>query len=226
MIRHLLAGLGLSVACVGTSYGFGGLYLGADLGLGYSTNEHDYADANGAGKTTKTAFGAVYGAHVGYLYEIGTSKTIVGAEIYGNLTSMNPSFKFGADGFPVQGDVKIKRKNSLGLAVLIGKMFNIKTMIYGRLAYERAAFDHEYKFDTTSYITQYAGQSVKKSVSIMAPVIGLGLAYKPARAIIVGGEYQFAGLYGKKKVISDSNFQTEISPVEHRLLLKISFVFG
>ena len=211
---------------VSSAHGFGGVYIGADLGIGYASTEHDYADLIGKQKKLQTAFGGVYGGHVGYLYEIGTSKTIVGAEVYGNLSSMNPSYQFGADGQPVQGEVKIQRTNAVGLGLVIGKMFNIKTMVYGKMAYERATFKHDYKFRTTAYTPQLAGKSIRKNITIMAPVIGLGLAYKPTRTIIVGGEYQFAGVYGKKKVINQANILTETSPVEHRLLLRVSFSFG
>lgn len=229
----MVSGLNNKIATVFTclamatgAQAFGGVYAGADVGLGYDSSEHSYADLTGKGKKNETAFGAVYGGHIGYLYEIGTSKTIVGAEIYGNLSSMNPSYQFGADGLAVQGDVKIQRTNAVGLGLVIGKMFNIKTMVYGKMAYERATFKHEYKFRTTSYIPQYAGKTVRKNVSIMAPVIGLGLAYKPTRMIIVGGEYQFAGMYPKKKVFNEANIVTETAPVEHRLMLRVSFTFG
>lgn len=215
-----------SSAMITGAQSFGGVYAGADVGMGYSSSEHNYADLVGKGKKVQTAFGAVYGGHVGYLYEIGASKTIVGAEIYGNLSSMNPSFQFGADGFAVQGDVKIQRTNAIGLGLVIGKMFNIKTMVYGKMSYERATFKHEYKFRTTSSVLQYAGKTLRKNVSVMAPVMGLGLAYKPTRMIIVGGEYQFAGMYPKKKVINQANIVTEIAPVEHRLMLRVSFTFG
>ena len=213
-------------AMVTGAQGFGGFYAGADVGMGYDSSEHDYADLTGKGKKNQTSFGAVYGGHVGYLYEIGTSKTIVGAEVYGNLSSMNPSYQYGADNLPIQGEVKIQRTNAVGLGLVIGKMFNIKTMIYGKTSYERATFKHEYKFRTTSYITQYAGKTIRKNVSIMAPVIGLGIAYKPTRMIIIGGEYQFAGMYPKKKIFNETNIVTETSPVEHRLMLRVSFTFG
>ncbi len=214
------------LALASSAHSFGGAYVGADVGLGYKSSEHSYADLVGKGKKNETAFGAVYGGHIGYLYEIGTSKTIVGAEIYGNLSSMNPTFQFGADGQAVQGEVKIQRTNALGLGLVIGKMFNIKTMVYGKMSYERATYKHEYKFRTTSTINQYRGKTFRKNVSLMAPVIGLGLAYKPSRMFIVGGEYQFAGLYPKKKILNEANIVTETSPVEHRLLLRVSFTFG
>ena len=209
-----------------SAYGFGGFYAGADLGLGYSSSEHDYSDLTGKGKTNETAFGAVYGGHAGYLYEIGTSKTIVGGEIYGNIASMNPTYKFGVDNLPVQGEVKIKRSNAIGLGLIAGKMFNIKTMVYGKMAFERATFDYEYKFRPTSILVQYRGKTVKRSITEMGPVIGLGLAYKPTRMFIVGAEYQFGGAFPKKKVFNEANIVTEFSPVEHRLLLKVSFAFG
>ena len=229
MVSGLNNKIAVIVACAAMTTGahaFGGLYVGADVGTGYDSSEHSYADLNGKGKKNETAFGAVYGGHIGYLYEVGASKTIVGAEVYGNLSSMNPSYQFGADGLAVQGDVKIQRTNAVGLGLVIGKMFNIKTMIYGKMAYERATFKHEYKFRTTSYLAGYAGKTIRKNVSIMAPVIGLGLAYKPTRMIIVGGEYQFAGMYPKKKVINVANLVTETAPVEHRLMLRVSFTFG
>jgi hypothetical protein len=226
MMRYLLMGLALSGAFINTGHTFGGAYVGADLGLGYASTQHKYADLQGKGKATQTSYGAVYGAHAGYLYEIGASKTIVGGEVYGNLSSMNPSVKLGADNFPVQGDAKIKRSTSAGAALIVGKMLNIKTMVYGRVAYEHATYQHEYKFRTSNTLGQQAGKTLKKNVAFTAPVIGGGLAYKVARMIMVGGEYQFAGMYGKKKVVNMSNFQTETDPVEHRIMLKVSFVFG
>ncbi|MBW8308934.1 MAG: hypothetical protein K0M45_04770 [Candidatus Paracaedibacteraceae bacterium] len=225
-MRYLLTTWGLSVAIINTVHAFGGAYVGADLGLGYASTQHKYADLQGKGKATQTAYGAVYGAHAGYLYEIGTSKTIVGGELYGNLGSMNPSIKVGADNYPVQGDVKIKRSNSVGAALIVGKMLNIKTLLYGRVAYERATYQHEYKFRASNTVGQQAGKTLKKNIAFTAPIIGAGIAYKAARMIMVGGEYQFAGMYGKKKVLSVSNIQTETDPVEHRILLKVSFVFG
>lgn len=226
MVRTLLTGLAVSVSCLGVGHAFGGAYLGVDLGIGHASIQHKYSDVTGSGKVTKATTGAVYGAHAGYLYEIGTSKTIVGGELYGNTSSPTPSFSVGTDNFAVQGEVKIKRTMAVGGALVVGKMFNLKTMLYGRLAYEFATFEHRYNFNATSIVTQFAGKSVKKNVSVGGAVMGLGLAYKVSRMMMAGAEYQFAGMYGRHKSLSQSNFKTEIEPVEHRLLLKVSFVFG
>lgn len=227
MVRYLITTLSLSVACISSAAAFGGVYIGADLGMGQTSITHKYNDvARGTGKSDKSTFGGVYGAHVGYLHEIGTSKTIVGGELYTNLSSMHPSMNFGVDGLPIQGDVKIKRSSAIGIAVIAGKMFNLKTMLYGRVAYEKASYQTQYRFSPGSVITSHAGHTIKKNVSIMAPVIGMGIAYKPARMIIVGGEYQFAGLYDKKGVLNEAGIRTSIEPVEHRLLVKVSFAFG
>lgn len=227
MVRYLITTLSLSVVCISSAVAFGGVYIGADLGMGQTSITHRYNDvARGTGKADKSTFGGVYGAHVGYLHEIGTSKTIIGGELYTNLSSMHPSMNFGADGLPVEGDVKIKRSNAIGIAIIAGKMFNLKTMLYGRVAYEKSSFQTQYRFNSGSAITSHAGHTNKKSESMMAPVIGAGIAYKPARMIIVGGEYQFAGLYDKKSVLNEAGIRTSIEPIEHRLLIKVSFAFG
>jgi hypothetical protein len=226
MIRRFLKGMLVSTAWVSLGHAFGGAYAGADLGGGYASIRHRSQNGGTTGKSTKKAFGGVYGVHAGYLYEIGSSRTIIGGEIYANSSSMNPKFSFGSSGQPAQGTVKIKRTVAIGGALLIGKMFNLKTMIYGRIAYEVARFHPVYKFNAASTNSQFAGKSIKKNVSATTPVLGVGLAYKFMRTIIVGAEYQLAAFYGNKKVIKDTTFSTQIHPVEHRLLLRVSFAFG
>lgn len=226
MASNLFKSFAVSVLCLSSSHAFGGAYVGLDAGLTNMSLTHRVKTAYGPGKTQVTANGIAYGAHGGYLYEVGSSKTIVGGEAYLNLAMPNPSVKFGADGDTPEGVVKIKRSRSIGAAAIVGKMMNIDTLVYGRIGLEHATYYHHFSFASTTSVPGFSGKQIKKGFSFLAPVVGAGIAYKINRTTMIGAELQLANFFKKKNTVKGPDFQANLAPSEKRILGRASFVLG
>jgi len=201
------------------SNNYGGVFVGGGLGIGGMRAESKYADAlQGNGKTTLNKFGAAYQIHAGYLTEIGSSKTMVGGEIYLNGSSAKKEGNVGINGGNVAGTVNLKRSLGYGLALIVGKLVNPKVMIYARAAYEASRYNIDLKLDGAQ------SQSIKKTYTGFVP--GVGFDYKVTPNIVVGLGYDYAGLFGNKDVYQNGNVKVQVNPAEHRIMAKVSFVLN
>lgn len=200
------------------SNSYGGAFVGGGIGVGGMRAEGKYTDAvQGEGKTNFNKFGAAYQLHGGYLTEIGTSKTMVGGEIYLSGSSAKKASNIGVDGGAVAGSLNLKRSVGYGFAVIAGKLVNPKVMVYGRVGYEMSRYNID--LNLTGGVQP---QSIKKTFSGVVP--GAGIDYKVAPNVLVGVEYNYAGLFGNKVVYEQGNQKVEVNPTEHRLLVKASFM--
>lgn len=198
---------------------FGGVFIGAGLGVGMMRNDTKYVDTTqGEGKTTASKVGGYYQFHAGYLHEVGTSKTMVGGDIYISGSSAKKLDNIGVDGGDIAGTIDQKRSTGFGLAVIAGKLINPKVMVYGRMGYETSRYEMKLN------LTGSTPQSFTKSYAGMVP--GVGLNYKVASNMLVGLGYDYAGLFSNKTVYDDGNVNVQVKPVEHRVMVKLSFVFN
>lgn len=199
---------------------YGGLFAGVGLGAGMANNEINYFDiGNGAsGKTTANKIGLYYQAHVGYLHEVGDSKTMIGGDIYFNSSSVDKAVHLKADVLGSAGALKAKRSSGYGIAVIAGKLVNPKVMVYTRLGYETS------RYNMTLALDGQQDKTFNSNYTGMVP--GVGLNYKATSNMLIGVGYDFAGLATKKVIYQDAAQTIELKPVEHRLMVKVSFVFN
>ncbi|WP_032112668.1 outer membrane protein [Candidatus Paracaedibacter symbiosus] len=199
---------------------YGGVFVGAGLGVGALRSETKYVDNTtlASGKSTATKFGLYYQGHLGYLHEVGDSKTMIGGDVYVNGSSANKVENIGANGQLVAGTLQQKRSVGYGVALIAGKLVNPKVMIYARLGYEMSRYKMNLKL---------AGQQQKTFNKDYASVVpGVGLNYKVAHNVLVGVGYDYAGFASKKTVYTDAAQNIQVNPAEHRVMAKVSFVFN
>lgn len=198
---------------------YGGIFVGAGLGIGMMRNDTKYVDAaQGEGKSTVSKLGAYYQLHAGYLHEVGTSKTLVGGDIYVNGSSAKKLNNVGVDGGAIAGTIEQKRSTGVGIAAIAGKLINPKVMIYGRVGYELS------KYDMKLNLIESAPQDFTKSYNGVVP--GVGLNYKIAHNMMIGGGYDYTGLFSNKTVYQKGDINVQVKPVEHRMMVKLTFVFN
>jgi outer membrane immunogenic protein len=198
---------------------YGGIFVGAGLGVGMMRNDTKYVDATqGEGKSTVSKLGAYYQLHAGYLHEVGTSKTLVGGDIYVNGSSAKKLNNVGVDGGAIAGTIEQKRSTGVGIAAIMGKLINPKVMIYGRVGYELS------KYDMKLNLIGVAPKDFTKSYNGIVP--GVGLNYKIAHNMMIGGGYDYTGLFSNKTVYQNGDVNIQVKPAEHRMMVKLTFVFN
>lgn len=217
-IHQIISALVLTTTAAMAS-NYGGIFVGGGLGVGVMRNETKYTDtAFGEGKTTTTKVGGYYQLHAGYLHELGTSKTMLGGDVYMNSSSAKIINNIGVNGRAIVGTLEQKRSSGYGLAFIAGKLVNPKVMLYGRLGYEVSHYDMK-----VTLINQ-ASQSSKKSYTGIVP--GVGMNYKVTPNVLVGLGYDYAGLFSNKVIYSAGTTSLHVTPAEHRVMMKVSFVFS
>lgn len=203
------------------SHAYGGFYAGVGVGAAIARSEHKFTNvASQQGKTTYTKFGGLYEVHAGYMQEIGSSRTMVGGELYAVGSTPKETENVGVHGGNVVGTVSIDRAPAYGVAAILGKLVNPKVMVYGKIAYEMAKYKLVYKGNTHLPALSQTAKSTYNGV-----VTGFGIGYKVTSNIMVGGEYNYAGLYGNEKVVNKNGFTCELNPGEHRFSIRASYLF-
>lgn len=198
---------------------YGGIFVGGGLGIGALRSETKYTDtALGEGKTTSTKIGGYYQLHAGYLHEVGTSKTMLGGDVYMNSSSAKKTNNMGVNGQPIVGTLEQKRSSGYGIALIAGKLVNPKVMVYGRMGYEVSRYDMK--------VTLVAGGSQNSTKSYTGMVPGVGMNYKVTSNVLVGLGYDYAGLFGNKVIYSAGTTNIQVNPAEHRVMMKVSYVFN
>lgn len=198
---------------------YGGFFIGGGLGAAALRNEAKYTDTTqGKGKLTANKLGAYYQVHAGYLHEVGTSKTMIGGDIFLNSSSAKKIYNIGVNNQPAVGTLEQKRSTGYGIAAIAGKLVNPKVMVYGRLGYEMS------RYEMKLALVGQAPQSSTKSYSGVVP--GVGMNYKVTPNVLVGLGYDYAGFFAEKVIYSAGTVNLRVKPVEHRVMLKVSFVFA
>ena len=205
---------------------FGGVFLGAHGGLALLTGIHKYTKATPQdGKITMNEPGYLAGLQAGYLHYAEASRILIGVELYFSMTGINSQKDLKADGGPIEGQVKFKHRSAMGMAILSGIAINPKVALYGKVALESNKFNLSY-----TSLTFQKPTSEKFDASLRGFVLGGGLYYKVASAILLGAEYGYS-IMKKTQPRSDTVAVNGVrrgysfSPNEHRLVAKINYLF-
>lgn len=211
--------------------GFDGFYMGLNAGFLYETIKNAYQSGIAQNLTTTKKYGAIGGTYIGYLYEIGASRILIGLET--NLLVTKTGFKvnFGPNATDIYGQANVFRKESAAITPIIGKLFNARTFLFLKAGMEsiRYNFDLRYNTDaTTPLLLQGSLKTVKPR--IYGLVIGAGVDYLFSRQIVVGAEYNYSGLFLKyKNFVIPGTLGTEsinLKRYENKVMMRLSYRFG
>lgn len=217
--------LWLMVAIHPTHATFGGLRIGGMLGLQLLQGRHWYTGGTGSPNTDMvrrlSALSSLYGIHGGYLFELGSSKIVIGGEVYAFSSQANGSTNLKLIGGPEEGTVSIAHKRSLGFAATIGMMLNPKVLAYLNAGMESAKFQFNYSFLAASGVTpaQQARNHIFKAITV-----GLGGAYKIGSHFLVGIEIS-SPFFKRFKINMNAPRAYHYKPVERRAVLKLTYLF-
>ena len=207
---------------------FSGFYLGAQAGGTLMRGDLNYTDQNVQQNTTShtRGMGMAFGGHLGYLYQLTDSHMLVLGEGYfikesTKSKSADMTFQTSA----TKGVFTVQPKSNYGASVGFGAFMNSKFNLYGKIGFESKGLDTTYTLPN-----QALANGVKKSAWSIAP--GAGFMYKVTDSIALNPEYTY--VVGKKyKVLgqitnADGTYTKGISftPTEHRLMLKLNYMFG
>ncbi|MEI8296353.1 MAG: hypothetical protein WCG04_07555, partial [Alphaproteobacteria bacterium] len=148
--------------------------------------KHNFFDAAGnVGLTSPTILSYAAGGLVGYAFELGTSKSVVGFDVSYNMYGANTNGALTIDsgkdnaGKPNtganQGAYNIKMKNSMGASVMGGMLMNPRVIAYAKLGYEVIKFSMVYSKLTFDKNEEAFSQSSKGIV----PSVGGALLLSP-----------------------------------------------
>ena len=207
-----------------------GIYLGAQVGGDLLKGDHVYENANVSpvvqGVSPVKAMGAVYGAHLGYFYNPIGARTFFFGELLGLMGAAKQQKDLSVTGGTKEGLFSVSRKMTVGAAAGGGVFINPMVGFYGKIGYEQTAFDFSYT--QLTYGTNTSESFSKKSAGVN---FGGGLLYKATESVFLGAEYTYA--MGKKIRIRSSDSAINgarrgysFKPGEHRLMLKVSYMFG
>lgn len=208
---------------------FSGFYLGAQAGGTLMRGDINYTDQNVQQNTTShtRGMGIAFGGHLGYLYQLTGSHMFVLGEGYfikESTKSKSASITFQSDS-SVPGSFSVQPKNNYGAALGFGAFMNPKFNLYVKVGFENKGLSTTYTLPN-----QTPANGAKKSAWSISP--GAGFMYKITDSIAINPEYTY--VVGKKyKVLpqtknADGTYSKSINftPTEHRLMLKLNYMFG
>ncbi len=208
-----------------------GIYLGVQAGGDMLTGDHVYDNpasnsSTNQGISTMRAIGGVYGGHLGYFYSPVGGRVFFFGEALGLTGSAKQQKDLAIIGSTKEGTFSVSRKMTLGAAGGGGIFVNPMVGFYVKLGYEQTKFDFSYT--QLTYGTNTSESFSKKSTGVN---FGGGLLYKMTNSIFINGEYTYAT--GKKMRVRSSDDAINgarrgysFTPSEHRLMLKLSYMFG
>lgn len=227
-----------------TAAGFNGFQLGLLAGGARGSAEHGLANntagnvvigtttfaANSTTSIKKNRIGFFGGIFAGYHQEIGTSKVVLGGELY--FIPLPLSHSTPSDVVRMQ-TVSLKKKNTMGGLLSMGMLVSPKLMVRGTLGYEIATFKMD--FTNTPPVAAPGALSAPVSFSKKSSAIvpGAGVMYLMTDRIVVGVDYAFVGY---KDVVpfnvpvggtpaAQAGWKSTESLQEHRITARIALKF-
>lgn len=207
---------------------FSGFYVGAQVGGALTRGDVAFSDNNASQTTIHTrSMGAAYGAQLGYMHHFKDSKMILLAEGgYLKESSKSKQYNLTIPSSTTPGTLQIEATNSYGAALGVGIFVNPKVGLYAKVGFENKGIK------TTYTLPNQTGTFSGKKKTAWSVVPGFGFIYKATHSIGIGAEYNY--LIGKKYNIlpqttnTNSSFIKSINftPTEHRMLIKLNYMFG
>jgi opacity protein-like surface antigen len=221
--------LGIMMSAHPSQAAFGGFRIGGNFGVMVLQGRHWYT-ANPSVPATDMVrrlnpIGAIYGGHAGYLFELGSSKIVVGGEAYLLMPTVNPKIDLALVGGPVEGNVSIQHKQSMGAALTVGMMFNPKILVYVNAGMELAKFQFTYQFQQpiAGVVPNLPAKQVLRHT--FKPInVGLGAAYKVGPHFLAGLEIS-SPFFKRFKAQMTGPRAYHYKPVERRVTVKLSYLF-
>lgn len=220
--------LGIMMIAHPSQAAFGGFRVGGILGIQLLQGRHWYTNSYSTGSTDMvhrlSALSSLYGAHAGYLFELGSSKIVIGGEVYAFIPQANPTLNLQLINGPIEGSVSINHKRSIGFVATAGMMLNPKVLAYVSAGVELAKFQFTYQFQPTAGVVLPTPSQQILNHSFNAINVALGGAYKIGPHFLVGLEISspFFKRF-KPKIISQRAYSYK--PVERRLMMKLTYLF-
>lgn len=230
--RILGLALGIMMAAHPGHATFGGFRIGGTLGVQFLAGRHWYTthDPHIVGMDMVhrlSSLSALYGAHAGYLLELGSSKIVVGGEVYAFLPQANPKVDLalmnGAVSGTIEGSVNVNHNRSIGVAVTAGMMINPKILAYFSAGMELAKFKLTYAFNSAAPAPLTSQQQVFNH-TFKAINIALGGAYKISPQFLVGLELS-SPFFKRFRPPTSRARGYSYKPVERRLMIKLTYLF-
>jgi opacity protein-like surface antigen len=219
--------LGLMMIVQPTQAAFGGLRIGGIFGVQLLQGRHWY-DGNDTPAINNdqvfrvSSLSSLYGAHVGYLVELGASKMVVGGEAYVFIPQAALSVKLQLLNTAPEGNVQILHTRSIGFVLTAGMMFNPKVLVYGNAGVEMARFQFDYTFNPPINTQLPPKQTLTHIFKTL--VVGVGATYKIAPHLLVGLELS-SPFFKRFKARDIAPRAYNYKPVERRLMFKLSYLF-
>lgn len=219
--------LGLTMLVQPTQAAFGGFRLGGIFGVQLLQGRHWYDGNDNPIVTNDQVFrlssiSSLYGAHAGYLVELGTSKMVLGGEAYMFIPQASPTVKLQLLNTPVEGNVEILHNRSIGFVFTGGMMFNPKVLVYGNAGVEMARFQFVYTFNPPMNAQLPPKQTLHHIFKTI--VVGVGATYKIAPHLLVSLELS-SPFFKRFKARDIPPRAYNYKPVERRLMFKLSYLF-
>lgn len=205
-----------------TQAAFGGVRLGGMFGVQLLQGKHYYTGPNSPADDMMkrlSVMGSLFGAHVGYLAELGPSKIVVGGEFYFLSPGAKATIDLGLLKGLQEGGVSINHTQSMGVVLQAGMMFNPKVLVYALAGLEQAKFQFEYSFTLAGLPPK---QVLKKTFNTFT--VGVGAGYKITPHFIVGLELSNP-FFRRFKIRASPPRGFNYKPAERRALLKLSYLF-
>jgi len=213
---------------------FDGFRIGGMLGVQLLQGRHWYTPHNpyvdGTNMVRRlSVLSALYGAHAGYLLELGSSKIVVGGEVYAFIPQATPKLDLALMNGSVSGtkeaSVTINHNRSIGFALTAGMMMNPKVLAYLSAGMELARFRFTYEFNSAA-LPPLTSQKQVFNHTFKAINIALGGTYKISPHLLAGLELSspFFKRF-KPSMIPGQQRAYTYKPVERRLIIKLTYLF-
>lgn len=173
-----------------------------------------------------STIGAIYGGHVGYLFEISGSKFVVGAEAYLLVPGANAKvdLRIVNPDLPIEGSVDILHSRSIGIVAVVGMMFNPKVMVNLSAGMELDKFSFTYVFPPAPGINPPIPTRQVLYHSFKPIVVAIGGTYKVTPHFLVSLEVS-SPFFKRFKARMTAPREFHYKPVERRAVLKFSYLF-
>jgi opacity protein-like surface antigen len=201
---------------------FGGFRVGGMFGVQLLQGRHWYTGQPSPDTDMVKRLGALsslYGIHGGYLFELGSSKIVVGGEVYAISLQANPTINLALLNRSQEGTVSINHTRSLGIALTVGMMLNPKILAYLNAGMENAKFQFKYSFSSVVTPAQQIYNHTFKAINV-----AVGGAYKFGSHFLVGLELA-SPFFKRFKIHMNGSRAYHYKPAERRAMLKLTYLF-